>query len=363
MAKVVEGKEEEMSELDFVFEKRKEAAPKALSVQYYDEFKQAAGKTMQSILISTTTKLQHFKLPNLRNLTHKDTIGLETLGDRKTALFIIIPSTDKTYNFLAAMMYMQLFDTLFDRAIQKYGGRLPFHVRFVLDEFANVGKIPDFETVLATMRKFELSATVILQNLAQLKRLYEKSWEEIPGNCDTMLYLGGKDQSTNEYISKDLGKETIDTLALHRTKSRQGSTSYNDGILGRELLTPDELAKMDNSECVVMIRGLPTFNTLKYRLEKHPRYGHLEECDKENNTFRLDSIVTEAESIVIEQTGLEGLVFDFDELIKEQAKIEVIPEGKRRRVVMGKFAGMADEFVKSISGAVWKREVLNGKAA
>jgi type IV secretion system protein VirD4 len=200
MAKVVEGKEEEKSELDFVFEKRKEAAPKALSVQYYDEFKQAAGKTMQSILISTTTKLQHFKLPNLRNLTHKDTIGLETLGDKKTALFIIIPSTDKTYNFLAAMMYMQLFDTLFDRAIQKYGGRLPFHVRFVLDEFANVGKIPDFETVLATMRKFELSATVILQNLAQLKRLYEKSWEEIPGNCDTMLYLGGKDQSTNEYI-------------------------------------------------------------------------------------------------------------------------------------------------------------------
>ena len=295
-AQVIEGKEDEKSELDLIFDQRKEANPKALSVQYYDEFKQAAGKTMQSILISTTTKLQYFKLPSVRNLTHKDNIHLETLGDEKTALFIIIPSTDKTYNFLAAMMYMQLFDTLFDRAIQKFGGRLPVHVRFILDEFANVGKIPEFETVLATMRKFEISATVILQNLAQLKRLYEKSWEELPGNCDTMLYLGGKDQSTNEYISKELGKETIDTLAINKTKARQGSTSYNDGILGRELMLPDELSQMDNSECIVMVRGMPPFRTLKYRLEKHPRYAELYEGkETKHNEFPLDSIQTEKE--------------------------------------------------------------------
>lgn len=291
-AKVIEGKEEEKSTLDLIFDERAKANPKALSVQYYEEFKQAAGKTMQSILISTTTKLQHFKLPKVRDLTHIDNIHLETIGDTKTALFIIIPSSDTTYNFLAAMMYMQLFDTLFDRAIQKYSGKLPVHVRFMLDEFANVGKIPEFETVLATMRKFEISATIILQNLSQLKRLYEKSWEELPGNCDTMLYLGGKDQSTNEYISKELGKETIDTLAINKTKARQGSTSYNDGILGRELMLPDELSQMDNSLCICMIRGIPPFKTLKYRLERHPRYEQLEECDVENNRYDLDHIIT-----------------------------------------------------------------------
>ena len=154
------------------------------------------------------------------------------------------------------------------------------------------GKIPEFETVLATMRKFEISATIILQNLSQLKRLYEKSWEELPGNCDTMLYLGGKDQSTNEYISKELGKETIDTLAINKTKARQGSTSYNDGILGRELMLPDELSQMDNSLCICMIRGIPPFKTLKYRLERHPRYEQLEECDVENNRYDLDHIIT-----------------------------------------------------------------------
>ena len=165
-AKVIDGKEEEKSELDLIFDKHKEEIPKALSCQYYAEFKQAAGKTMQSILISTTTKLQHFKLDDMRNLTFTDNIHLETLGDEKTALFIIIPSSDTTFNFLAAMMYTQLFDTLYDRAINFYHGRLPVHVRFICDEFANVGKIPEFEKILATCRKFEISADIILQNLS-----------------------------------------------------------------------------------------------------------------------------------------------------------------------------------------------------
>lgn len=168
-AKVIEGKEEEKSELDLMFDKRKEVSPNALSVQYYDEFKQAAGKTMQSILISTTTRLQCFKLEKVRNLTCTDNIELDTVGDRKTALFIIIPSTDNTYTFLAAMMYTQLFDSLYRRAISKFHGRLPYHVRFILDEFANTGKIPDFEKVLATCRKFEISAQIILQNLSHDK--------------------------------------------------------------------------------------------------------------------------------------------------------------------------------------------------
>jgi len=276
-AKVIEGKEEEKSELDLMFDKRKEAAPKALSVQYYEEFKQAAGKTMQSILISTTTKLQYFKLENVRNLTHTDNIRLETLGNKPTALFIVIPSTDTTYNFLAAMMYTQLFDTLYDRAINYYHGRLPVHVRFILDEFANVGKIPDFEKVLATCRKFEISAQVILQNISQLKRLYEKSWEELPGNCDTLIYLGGKDQFTNEYLSKELGKETIDQLSINQTKGKQGSSSYNNAIMGRELATIDELTTMDNNNCIVMVRGLYPFFTNKFNLSEHPRYAELGE--------------------------------------------------------------------------------------
>lgn len=300
-AKVIEGKEEEKSELDLMFDLRKEDNPKALSVQYYEEFKQAAGKTMQSILISTTTKLQHFKLEDVRNLTHIDNIHLETMGDEKTALFIIIPSTDTTYNFLAAMMYTQLFDTLYDRAITYYHGRLPIHVRFLLDEFANVGKIPEFEKILATCRKFEISAVVILQNLSQLKRIYEKSWEELPGNCDTMIYLGGKDQFTNEYLSKELGKETIDQQSINQTKGKQGSSSYNNAILGRELATIDELATMDNNDCIVMVRGLHPFMTAKFDITNHPRYDMLDEADKEHNTYYLeDNIKTNEETEIID---------------------------------------------------------------
>lgn len=279
-AKVIEGKEEEKSELDLIFDQRKEADPKALSVQYYDEFKQAAGKTMQSILISTTTKLQYFKLPDVRNLTCTDNIHLEEVGDDYTALFIVIPSSDTTYNFLAAMMYTQLFDTLYDRAINLYKGRLPVHVRFVLDEFANLGKIPEIDKILATCRKFEISIQIILQNLSQLKKMYKEGWEEFGGNCDTMIYLGGKDQFTNEYVSKELGKETIDQQSINQTKGKQGSSSYNNAILGRELATIDELSAMDNNDCIVMVRGLPPFFTHKFDIANHPRYAELGECWK-----------------------------------------------------------------------------------
>lgn len=276
-AKVIEGKEEEKSELDLIFDQRKEADPKALSVQYYEEFKQAAGKTMQSILISTTTKLQYFKLPDVRNLTCTDNIHLEEVGDEYTALFIVIPSSDTTYNFLAAMMYTQLFDTLYDRAINLYKGRLPVHVRFVLDEFANLGKIPEIDKILATCRKFEISIQIILQNLSQLKKMYKEGWEEFGGNCDTMIYLGGKDQFTNEYVSKELGKETIDQQSINQTKGKQGSSSYNNAILGRELATIDELSAMDNNDCIVMVRGLPPFFTHKFDIANHPRYAELGE--------------------------------------------------------------------------------------
>lgn len=295
-AKVNENKPDEKSELDLIFDARAKEEPNALSVQFYAEFKQAAGKTMQSILISTIVRIQNFKLEEMKNLTSQDNIELEKIGDEKTALFIIIPSTDTTNNFLAAMMYTQLFDTLYNRAIHKFNGRLPVHTRFILDEFANIGKIPEFEKVLATCRKFEISAVVILQNITQLKRMYEKGWEELPGNCDTMIYLGGKDQFTNEYIMKELGKETIDTLAINKTKSRQGSTSYNDGIMGRELMQLNELSTLDNSQCIVMVRGFNPFLTEKFEIKNHRRYAMLDEANPERNTYFLSENVVTAES-------------------------------------------------------------------
>ncbi len=319
-AKVIEGKEEDKSEFDLMFDERRAADPNALSVQYYDEFKQAAGKTMQSILISTTTRLQCFKLAKVRNLTCKDNIGLDTLGNKKTALFIIIPSTDSTYNFLAAMMYSQLFDSLYRKAISNATGRLTHHVRFILDEFANTGKIPEFEKILATCRKFEISVQIILQNLSQLKRLYEKSWEEIPGNCDTTIFLGGKDQTNNEYIMKELGKETIDTMNVNKTKSKQGSTSYNDGILGREIMQLDELATMPNNECLVLIRGMRPFRTDKFDIVNHPRYSMLDEADKLNNTYSLSENIHTSE----EEETITFDTYDTDEVGTDNVKTYTI---------------------------------------
>lgn len=295
-ANVNENKPDEKGELDLIFEGRGKEEPNALSFQFYTEFKQAAGKTMQSILISTTTRLQSFKTEEMKNLTSQDNIELEKIGDEKTALFVILPTTDSTNNFLAAMMFTQLFDTLYNRAIHKYDGRLPIHTRFILDEFKNIGKIPEIEKILATCRKFEISIIIILQNITQLKTMYKEGWEELPGNCDTMIYLGGKDQFTNEYIMKELGKETIDTLAINKTKSRQGSTSYNDGIMGRELMQLSELSTMDNNDCIVMIRGLHPFLTAKFEITNHRRYAMLDEANPERNTYFLSENVVTAES-------------------------------------------------------------------
>ena len=190
---------------------------------------------MQSILISTTTKLQHFKLEQMRNLTCTDNIHLEELGDKKTALFIIIPSTDTTYNFLAAMMYTQLFDTLYNRAITKYHGRLPVHVRFLLDEMANIGQIPKFEKLIATIRSREISASIILQAQSQLKAIYKDNADTIVGNCDTTLFLGGKEKTTLKEISEILGKETIDSFNTSETRGRELSHGLNYQKLGKDM--------------------------------------------------------------------------------------------------------------------------------
>ena len=262
--------------------KKAKPASQYMCLKYYKDFKKAAGDTAKSILISTAVRLQAFNIPEVMDLTCCDNLHLEELGDEKQALYIIIPSSDDTFNFLAAMMYTQMFDVLYDRANFKYGGRLPVHVRCLLDEFSNIGQIPRFEELLATMRSMEISANVIIQNLSQLKKMYKDSWENVLGNCDSLLFLGGQEPTTLEHISKTLGKDTIDTRSNNRTRGRNGSTSENDGILGRELMTVDELKIMKDNECILFVRGLYPFFCDKFVIEKHPNYKLLEDFDSQN---------------------------------------------------------------------------------
>lgn len=308
LAEVKEGEEDFQSDLDLIFDSlehpekyqseeaknsdkykelgleniiSQEKRPSELMcLKYYNDFKKAAGDTLKSIIISVAVRLQAFNLPKVRDLTCCDNLELNLLGDTKTALYVIIPSSDRTFNFLAAMMYTQLFDTLYDRANFKYGGRLPVHVRCMFDEFANTGKIPNFQELLATMRSMEISANIILQNLSQLKAMYEKEWESLIGNCDTTLFLGGQEQTTLEYLSKRLGKETIDTLSHSRSRGRSSSSSTNDGILGRELMTIDEMGVMKDDECLLFVRGNAPFFSKKFVIEKHKNYKKLGDYKK-----------------------------------------------------------------------------------
>ena len=235
--------------------------------------------------------MQAFNIPDVMSLTCTDNLELHTIGDEHTALFIIIPSSDDTFNFLAAMLYTQMFDQLYDRANFFYHGSLKVHVRCLLDEFANLGQIPRFEELLATMRSMEISANIIIQNLSQLKKMYKDSWENVIGNCDSLLFLGGQEPTTLEHVSKTLGKETIDTRSRNRTKGKNGSTSENDGILGRELMTVDELKVMKDNECILFIRGVYPFFCDKFEIEKHLNYRLLEDSDK-TNAFDVGDVQT-----------------------------------------------------------------------
>lgn len=271
--------------------KKAKPASQYMCIKYYKDFKKAAGDTAKSILISTAVRLQAFNIPEVMDLTCCDNLHLEELGDEKQALYIIIPSSDDTFNFLAAMMYTQMFDVLYDRANFRHGGRLPVHVRCLLDEFANVGTIPRFEELLATMRSMEISANVIIQNLSQLKKMYKDSWENVIGNCDSLLFLGGQEPTTLEHVSKMLGKETIDTRSRNRTRGKNGSTSENDGILGRELMTLDELKVMKDNECILFVRGIYPFFCDKFDIEKHLNYKLLEDANKDN-AYLLSNVHT-----------------------------------------------------------------------
>ena len=269
-AEVREDDETYQSPLDELFERLEMREPEHLAVKQYNIFKLAAGKTAKSILISLGVRLEKFNLASIAGITTTDELELSSIGERKTALFAVIPDNDSSFNFIVGMLYTQLFQQLYYLADHVYNGRLPVHVHFVMDEFSNVALPDEFDKLLSTMRSREISVSIILQNLAQLKALFKDTWESIVGNCDEFLYLGGNEQSTHKYVSELLGKETIDTNTYGQSKGRNGSYSTNYQQSGRELLTPDEVRMLDNRYALLFIRGERAIMDDKYDILKHP---------------------------------------------------------------------------------------------
>ena len=267
---VREDSEDFQSPLDILFERLEEENPEHIAIKYYKNYRSGSGKTLKSIQITLVSRLEKFNLETLASITQTDEMELNTLGEKKTAIFAVIPDNDSSFNFIVGMLYTQLFQQLYYSADRVHGGRLPVHVHFVMDEFANVALPDEFDKLLATMRSREISVSIIIQNMAQLKALFEKQWESIVGNCDEFVYLGGNEQSTHEYVSKLLGKETIDTNTYGQSHGRNGSYSTNWQMAGRELMTPDEVRMMDNQYALLFIRGEKPVKDFKYDVVKHP---------------------------------------------------------------------------------------------
>jgi type IV secretion system protein VirD4 len=270
------------SPVDILFDELAQAQPEHFAVKQYVKFKMAAGKTLKSILVSCGARLSPFDIKELRDIMTEDELELDTMGDRKTALFLIMSDTDTTFNFVIAMLQSQLFNLLCDKADDFYNGRLPVHVRCLLDEFANIGQIPNFDKLIATIRSREISASIILQSQSQLKTIYKDAADTIVGNCDSTLFLGGKEKSTLKEISELLGKETIDSLSQSENRGAQTSHGLSYQKLGKELMTQDEIAVMDGGKCILQLRGVRPFFSDKYDLTKHPRYKYLSDADKKN---------------------------------------------------------------------------------
>ena len=267
---VREDNDEYQSPLDELFERLAMREPEHIAVKYYKDYHSGSAKTLKSIQITLAARLEKFNLSSLAALTATDELELPMLGERKTALFAVIPDNDTSYNFLISILYTQLFQQLFYLADHKYGGRLPVHVHFLMDEFSNVSLPDDFDKILSVMRSREVSVSIILQNLAQLKALFEKQWESIAGNCDEFLYLGGNEQGTHKYVSELLGKATIDMNTYGKSTGHSGNYSTNYQISGRELLTPDEVRMLDNRYALLFIRGERPVMDEKFDILRHP---------------------------------------------------------------------------------------------
>ena len=270
------------SPVDLMFERLEEKDPEHFAVRQYKKFLLSAGKTRSSILISCGARLAPFDIKELRELMETDEMELDTIGDRKTALFVIISDTDDTFNFVVSILYTQLFNLLCDKADDVYGGRLPVHVRCLLDEFANIGQIPKFDKLIATIRSREISASIILQSQSQLKAIYKDNADTIIGNCDTTLFLGGKEKTTLKEMSELLGKETIDLYNTSENRGREKTYGLNYQKLGKELMSQDEIAVMDGGKCILQVRGARPFFSDKFDITKHPRYKFLSDFDKKN---------------------------------------------------------------------------------
>ena len=285
MINASEAKEDDsefQSPVDLMFARLEEKDPEHFAVRQYKKFLLSAGKTRASILVSCGARLAPFDIRELRELMEYDEMELDTLGDRKTALFLIMSDTDSTFNFVIAILQSQLFNLLCDKADDVYGGRLPVHVRCILDEFANIGQIPQFDKLIATIRSREISASIILQSQSQLKAIYRDNADTIVGNCDTMLFLGGKEKTTLKEISEILGKETIDSFNTSENRGKEISHGLNYQKLGKELMTQDEIATMDGGMCILQVRGIRPFFSKKYDITKHPNYKYLSDADKKN---------------------------------------------------------------------------------
>jgi type IV secretion system protein VirD4 len=290
-SEVREDDEDFKNPVDLMFDTLEEKDPEHFAVRQYKKYKLAAGKTAKSILISCGARLAPFDIRELRELTAYDEMELDTLGDRKTALFIIISDTDDTFNFLVSMAYTQLFNLLCDKADDVYGGRLPIHVRCLIDEAANIGQIPKLEKLMATIRSREISACLVLQAQSQLKALYKDNADTIIGNCDSMIFLGGKEKTTLKDLSETLGKETIDMFNTSDTRGSQRSYGVNYQKLGKELMSMDELAVMDGGKCILQLRGVRPFLSEKYDITQHPNYKYLSDFDK-RNTFDIEKFLS-----------------------------------------------------------------------
>lgn len=305
--------------VDKMFDELEAEEPEHFAVKQYRKYKLAAGKTAKSILISCGARLAPFDIAELRELMSFDELELDTLGERKSALFVIISDTDDTFNFVAAIMYSQLFNLLCDKADNEYGGRLPIHVRCLLDEFANIGQIPKFDKLIATIRSREISASIILQSQSQLKALYKDSADTIVGNCDATLFLGGKEKSTLKEISEILGKETIDLYNTSETRSNNNSYGLNYQKTGKELMSQDELAVMDGGKCILQLRGVRPFLSDKYDITKHPQYKYLSDYDK-RNAFDIEKY--RSRKLVIKPEEKFDL-YDVGEIDADENKIDM----------------------------------------
>ena len=321
---VKENDDDYESPLDILFSELEMRDPEHIALKYYRGYHSGAAQTLKSIQISLMARLEKFNLPSLAGITQNDEMRLRELGEKKGAIFALIPDNDQSFNFIIGMLYTQLFQQLYRSADFEHGGRLPYHVHFIMDEFANVCLPDSFDSLLATMRSREISVSIILQNLAQLKALFEKKWESIIGNCDEFLYLGGNEQSTHKYVSELLGKETIDTNSYGLNRGRNGSYTKNDQLQARELMTPDEVRMLDNRYGILFIRGEYPVMDLKYDLMKHPKIAFTEEGGAEPFIHGKDTRSEATISLVGNVPNLRDKAINIEDLITEDHDYEVL---------------------------------------